>query len=611
MPDAPGSTDLSDDETEDDLSSYQDQSLATEYFTNISITVDRLYALSFRVRNPKMRTGLSRALAYTEVDRETGVDLIQAYKERDIRHLVELFRVWRGQDLEGHFLVRGWQEPMCTGDNNSNTGKSGKPNMIIIQATTAHASARPSDPSAATNLDPGASLDIESAGSLDSFLATAKNMDDSLQAPPPPKLAGDSAEFECHYCYTMCAEVTAKPQAWRRHIMRDLRPYVCTFRHCKDPDQQYDTFTEWVTHESSSHGVRVADLRTCLICAQQNQTTHHVASHLRRIACFAFPRWADADKGSKEAIGQTDSLDSDPIQSSARSEGSDTDDEWTQATKTVYLQLWILDATHVQLHPQDHAESICTSHLRMTYKFDQSTTFRFADPNGNLIPLDFESLYDNMVIHVQFGSSVYKGSYSPQRPQARTNAVIPEPELAYPGQLEHEVVLDSRYIVQAPEYFVPGAVFSILWHENDARGPSHPSQTLEQGSQFRGRFGQPIYSTIRRLVVVKHFDQASWCFAISTYGGRGVAKPGVDPSKHAIVYLRNTRPFTGDREPTMHKAPLEIEAEYPEEHLNSMSRLNFGKIYTVEHNVKILPIGRIVEADMSRFFDYARSELSL
>jgi hypothetical protein len=99
--------------------------------------------------------------------------------------------------------------------------------------------------------------------------------------------------------------------------------------------------------------------------------------------------------------------------------------------------------------------------------------------------------------------------------------------------------------------------------------------------------------------------------AITTYNGRGVAKRGVDPDKHAIVYMRGTTPTPGAGEPRMVKEPLEVVPENLGENLDYMSRLNFSKIYTVEHNVKVLPIGRISSRSMTRFREYARYELAL
>jgi hypothetical protein len=85
--------------------------------------------------------------------------------------------------------------------------------------------------------------------------------------------------------------------------------------------------------------------------------------------------------------------------------------------------------------------------------------------------------------------------------------------------------------------------------------------------------------------------------------------PGVDPSKHSIVYMSDTRPRLASTEPTPTKDPIEVDPERFEERLHRKSRLNFGRIYTVEHNVKVLPIGEISEASMPKFVAYARAEL--
>ncbi len=96
---------------------------------------------------------------------------------------------------------------------------------------------------------------------------------------------------------------------------------------------------------------------------------------------------------------------------------------------------------------------------------------------------------------------------------------------------------------------------------------------------------------------------------ISTYGNRGVAKRNVNPNTHAIVYLRGTPPFQAPNEPRMIKEPLEVAAESRDETIHHMSRLDFGKIHTVEHNVKVLPIGRITSRSMTRFIQYTRDEM--
>lgn len=56
----------------------------------------------------------------------------------------------------------------------------------------------------------------------------------------------------------------------------------------------------------------------------------------------------------------------------------------------------------------------------------------------------------------------------------------------------------------------------------------------------------------------------------------------------------------------MIKQPLEVVVESRDDSLHPMSRLNFGKVLKVEHDVKVKPIGRVTSRSMTRFIEYTR-----
>lgn len=76
------------------------------------------------------------------------------------------------------------------------------------------------------------------------------------------------------------------------------------------------------------------------------------------------------------------------------------------------------------------------------------------------------------------------------------------------------------------------------------------------------------------------------------------------------MHGHSNRPITSPNEPKMVKEPLEVQPSSPDQKLDPMSRLNFGKVYTVEHNVKVLPVGKISESSLSKFLAYARTEFN-
>jgi hypothetical protein len=84
----------------------------------------------------------------------------------------------------------------------------------------------------------------------------------------------------------------------------------------------------------------------------------------------------------------------------------------------------------------------------------------------------------------------------------------------------------------------------------------------------------------------------------------------VNPREHAVIYMRPSEPFNNSSEPRITKEPLEVRPAAHDQKLDKMSRLNFGRVYTVEHNVKVMPVGKISDGSMPRLRSYARDSFS-
>ncbi|KAJ5878188.1 hypothetical protein N7455_001653 [Penicillium solitum] len=220
------------------------------------------------------------------------------------------------------------------------------------------------------------------------------------------------------------------------------------------------------------------------------------------------------------------------------------------------------------------------------------------------------SLGDHQASHMVLP---YRSSHS-----HRNDPILGDAQLKYDGEVQKS--LEAGYVIPSsngeretlgPRYkrqsdprrfFRIGRVFSMLWHENAGWHGTILSEKFPPPSSSpftKGKFQEPIYSSIRRMVVVKEQRGCCWCV-------RG--KAGIDRSKHAVIRMRGDRPRTVHSEPRMSKEPLEVDPARPDQKLDCMSRVNFGKVYTVEHNVKFLPVGKITEASRVRFLEYAQGE---
>ncbi|KAL8310454.1 hypothetical protein RB597_010336 [Gaeumannomyces tritici] len=189
--------------------------------------------------------------------------------------------------------------------------------------------------------------DDRSAVSQSEYAPSSHPGVEDVDFPPPPKRKQGEKNFECPYCFTLCPATSLSTKAWRAHLIRDLRPYVCTYEACRNPDQLYDTREDWIQHETTNHfaawrcleheglsfssveeyqahlaachgaGRRVGESslvppdRRCPICnfSAASELHKHIALHLERVALFSLPHvdGDDEDDGS-EASSQSVNL---------------------------------------------------------------------------------------------------------------------------------------------------------------------------------------------------------------------------------------------------------------------------------------------------------------
>ncbi|KAL8832345.1 MAG: hypothetical protein Q9170_004915 [Blastenia crenularia] len=395
----------SDDSDDEDFFTYQDDSFAVTALGNVNGIVDRLYRLSFKIRNPATRIGFTKARNYQEVDESTGVDLIRILAAFNLQHVEQVFlrlqRDLQSEDVKEHFLVKRlarantrrrqqfkqWKSHRTKIEANSKHAQ--KFNLLIpsskvpkegaiqtLKATRIITQPAPSMPSTATRVDP-AIANFDDAASVISSSTHAiftRKPSLALEIPQLPRKLRLQKDFECPYCHRLCSGRTSNPQTWNHHVLRDLRPYICTYEECKDGDQQYDSFKERINHETHHHritrrcgehlgesflslnewrehiasyhldstGVNDVDItefdsvpsekeRSCPICAEEALSHEHVGYHLQQLALFALPRSTgleeDSAPGDNASAATADDLERGQLNDSDMSSLSD-DERW-------------------------------------------------------------------------------------------------------------------------------------------------------------------------------------------------------------------------------------------------------------------------------------------
>ncbi|KAK2879511.1 hypothetical protein FQN49_000813 [Arthroderma sp. PD_2] len=160
------------------------------------------------------------------------------------------------------------------------------------------------------------------------------------------------------------------------------------------------------------------------------------------------------------------------------------------------------------------------------------------------------------------------------------------------------VGLDRDYRIQPRQFFTFGRVLSVFWTE-----PESHLQRLGDNylPSYSDGYVERDHIKYRQMVVVKNHYGCSWCLAINTYGRRGLSKPGIDPQSHAAIYMRDTSAPTADPNRSPGLPSLIVDPYSPDDYLPPKSYINFGKIYTVDHNIKVKPVGHFSEESIGVF----------
>ncbi|KAI5362496.1 hypothetical protein Slin14017_G077330 [Septoria linicola] len=149
-------------------------------------------------------------------------------------------------------------------------------------------------------------------------------------------------------------------------------------------------------------------------------------------------------------------------------------------------------------------------------------------------------------------------------------------------------------------WFRPGRVFMILWTEPLGNDTSSAASNYT----FSGAYGEKFHSKIRRFIVISQFERHSLAIPILSYGNAGVARQGPNKADHGIVHTSRDPPT-----PHPDEAPLRGESgmmpnairvvpDEPGKKLADMSRIHYGKVYTIEHNVKAEGVGMVHDASL-------------
>ena len=160
------------------------------------------------------------------------------------------------------------------------------------------------------------------------------------------------------------------------------------------------------------------------------------------------------------------------------------------------------------------------------------------------------------------------------------------------GSRKHKKELDE-YRREARTFFKVGRVFVVLWVEAENQASANKYQLENNGGPF-----EKSSVSERHFVVVKDGNDYCSVIRVVNYGEAGVGKMGVKKSDHSIIHTTKSppTPFEMERPRRDEKGmrqPIRVDSDDRTTALPYLSRLNYGEVYSIDHNIKLKPFGRV------------------
>ncbi|KAK1067316.1 hypothetical protein LTR12_008785 [Friedmanniomyces endolithicus] len=177
--------------------------------------------------------------------------------------------------------------------------------------------------------------------------------------------------------------------------------------------------------------------------------------------------------------------------------------------------------------------------------------------------------------------------------------------------------LFSNFRIRRHDFFTLGRVFMILWSEPFGETTTNIGSVIQNDRNipglFRGRHGERVYSKVRKFVIIREGRDFCTALPVVTYGARGVSKFGVTKFEHGIIYtgsavpepLPAERPVRGER--AMSATAIRVTPDAQGMRLDEMSRIDYAKVHTIEHNLKVAAVGVVHPASMEALITQFRS----
>ncbi|CAJ2514219.1 Uu.00g023380.m01.CDS01 [Anthostomella pinea] len=141
--------------------------------------------------------------------------------------------------------------------------------------------------------------------------------------------------------------------------------------------------------------------------------------------------------------------------------------------------------------------------------------------------------------------------------------------------------------------FKRGGVFKILWPQ-----PAPASTVSDDALVDIAGWSEKIHVKVSWFIVVQTYKTHCLAVPVHTYEGQATGKAGINGEHHAALVLKG-QGVTLEVGEALERDPLHMILEKQTVELQPTSRIDFSKLYTIEYNIKVMKVGRIVPEEVN------------
>jgi hypothetical protein len=168
-----------------------------------------------------------------------------------------------------------------------------------------------------------------------------------------------------------------------------------------------------------------------------------------------------------------------------------------------------------------------------------------------------------------------------------------------------------RVVEKPKRFFSVGRIFKTVWFEPGGHRAPIGRGNMEYTQDCPAFYTEKPFAKFRWFVVVRKRLHHSLCFSITTFGRRGATKASRGRSKDFVVlFSAGVDPPKAYPEENIVRDPIALIIEDNEQFISPTARLDCGRIYTVEDNLKVMKIGRVHPDYLPRMDEYFAESVS-